>query len=231
LSIRDFSFVVLSEASEPDGRLIEKEKTMKRSICYQTALLCLGTLCLGAGTAGKEVTPTEREQALRYLADTRAGVVEAVKGLSEAQWKFKPAPDRWSAAEVVEHLALIEDVVHGILGNIEKAPAAASDRDVKQTDAMILARVPDRSTKFQAPEGAQPTGHWTPDGALQHFLTTRGEVEAILRSTPDLRGHIVNHPVFGPMDGYQWVLAVAAHSERHTKQILEVKSDPHFPAN
>jgi hypothetical protein len=33
------------------------------------------------------------------------------------------------------------------------------------------------------------------------------------------------------MDGYQWVLATAAHTERHTKQILEVKSDPNFPAN
>ena len=29
----------------------------------------------------------------------------------------------------------------------------------------------------------------------------------------------------------KWVLAVAAHSARHTKQILEVKADPNFPAN
>jgi hypothetical protein len=177
------------------------------------------------------VTPAEQERALRYLAETQAGVVEAVKGLSEAQWKFKPGPDRWSVAEVVEHLALIEDVINGILGNIEKAPATPADFDAKKVDAMIFAQVPDRSTKYQAPEGAQPTGRWTSEGALSHFLTVREEVRKILLSTPDLRGHIVKHPVFGPMDGYEWILAVAAHTERHTKQILEVKRDPHFPAN
>jgi hypothetical protein len=41
----------------------------------------------------------------------------------------------------------------------------------------------------------------------------------------------VDHPVLGPLDGYEWILAAAAHSERHTKQILEVKADPNFPAN
>ena len=33
------------------------------------------------------------------------------------------------------------------------------------------------------------------------------------------------------LDGYEWLLYIAAHSERHTKQIDEVKADPHFPKN
>jgi hypothetical protein len=36
-------------------------------------------------------------------------------------------------------------------------------------------------------------------------------------------------PVGQPLDAYQWVLYLSAHSERHTKQILEVKADPSFP--
>jgi hypothetical protein len=192
--------------------------------------MILGALCLVAAPTGQDVTPKEREKALRYLEDTRTGVTEAVKGLSDAQWNFKPAPDRWSVAEVVEHLALIEGfVVQNVLGQLEKAPAPAADRDSKQVDAMILTKVPDRSTKFQAPPGATPTGRWTPAGALDHFLTGRAQTTAILKSTPDLRRHTIDHPVFGTMDGYEWVLAVAAHSERHTKQILEVKADPNFP--
>ena len=46
-----------------------------------------------------------------------------------------------------------------------------------------------------------------------------------------LRAHVLLHPVLGPLDAYEWVLAVAAHTERHTKQILEVKADANFPAN
>jgi len=30
------------------------------------------------------------------------------------------------------------------------------------------------------------------------------------------------------IDGYQWILAASAHTERHTKQILEVRADPGF---
>src|SRR5882672_4406722 len=33
----------------------------------------------------------------------------------------------------------------------------------------------------------------------------------------------------GQLDGYEFVLLIAAHSERHTKQINEVKADPNFP--
>jgi hypothetical protein len=204
---------------------------MKHTALNRIPQLAAIALSLAAVTAtAQDPTSAERKQAQRYLTDGRKGVEDAVKGLSEAQWKFKPAPDRWSVAEVVEHLALIEDVVRGILGKIPQAPAPAADRNAKEVDAMLLAKVADRSTKFQAPEGALPTGRWTPTGALEHFVASRAQTAALLDSTPGLRAHTINHPVFGPLDGYQWIIAVAAHTERHTKQILEVKADPNFPA-
>jgi len=204
---------------------------MKRTDLNRIPLLAAIALLLAAATAtAQDPTSTERKQAQRYLSETRKGVEDATKGFTEAQWKFKPAPDRWSVAEVVEHLALIEDVVRDILGKLPQAPAPAPDRNVKEVDAMVLAKVPDRTTKFQAPEIAQPTGRWTPAGALEHFTASRAQTTALLESMPGLRAHILNHPVFGPLDGYQWIIAVAAHTERHTKQILEVKADPNFPA-
>jgi hypothetical protein len=199
---------------------------MKKNTCCRTSLLLLA---LAGIASAQDITSSEREQALRYLDASRNGVVDAVKGLSEAQWKFKPAADRWSVAEVLEHLAVTEDLVHGILKDLEKAPAAAAGRDIKQMDALMLSRVPDRSTKAQAPDVLTPKGRWTPEVALEHFLASRREVAAILRSNSDLRAHVVAHPAFGPLDGYQWILLVAAHSERHTKQILEVKGDARFP--
>jgi hypothetical protein len=204
---------------------------MTRTAWNRIPQLALAALGLAAATAtAQDPTPAERKQAQRYLTDTRKGVEDAVKGLTDAQWKFKPAPGRWSVAEVVEHLALIEDVVHSILARLPESPAPASDRNVKEVDEMILGKVPDRTTKLQAPESAQPTGRWTPAGALEHFAAARNQTAALLASTPALRGHVFVHPYFGPLDGYQWIIAVAAHSERHTKQILEVKADANFPA-
>jgi hypothetical protein len=34
---------------------------------------------------------------------------------------------------------------------------------------------------------------------------------------------------FPKFDAYEWVLFIAAHSERHLKQILEVKADLNYP--
>ena len=193
-------------------------------------LLLAGALVATTSTS-ETLTERDREKAMQYLIETRDGVTNAVKGLSDAQWKFKPGPDRWSVAEIVEHLVLIEGVVQNILGKIDKAPAAPADRDPKTVDAMILAKVPDRSEKFQAPPSVTPSGRWNPEEALQHYLAGRSQTVALFQSMPELRQHTIDHPVLGPLDGYQWVLAAAAHTARHTKQILEVKADPKFPAN
>jgi hypothetical protein len=185
-----------------------------------------------ASAAGQDITPAEKDKALRYLGDTRNGLTDAVKGLSEAQWKFKPAPDRWSVAEVVEHLAVLEDIfANKLCAQLEQAPAGKPGADVKSLDAIILAKVPDRSTKLQAPDELVPTGRWTPKESLARFLADRRETANFLASGANLRGHVLSHPALGPLDAYEWVLAVAAHTERHTKQILEVKADPRFPAD
>jgi hypothetical protein len=76
--------------------------------------------------------------ALEYLIETRDGVLEAVKGLSEAQWRFRPSPDRWSGLENVEHLALVGRRVVEIMGRLDQAPAAPADRDPESIDASIL---------------------------------------------------------------------------------------------
>lgn len=199
----------------------------------QNAALVLGVLsATGAAAVGQDISNSEREMALRYLAETRAGVIESVKGLSDAQFSFKPAPERWSVAETLEHLTIVEEfVATGVRPRLEKAPAPAPERDVKHVDATIIATVPDRSTKFQAPPQIQPNGRWTPAVSLEHFLVSRDQTVEWLKTDTDLRGHSVNHPALGPLDGYQWILAAAGHSKRHTEQIIEVKTDPNFPAH
>ena len=177
-----------------------------------------------------EPTPEERNQALEFLTQSRNGLFASVQGLSEAQWTFKPAPDRWSIAECVEHVVIVQDFVRANIGNLAAA-AASPERDEKQIDALIIARVPDRSTRFPAPERVLPTGRWTPPEALDRYSASCQEIADRLSSASDLRGRAIPHPALGPLDGYQWILAVAGHTIRHTKQILEVAADPLYPAN
>jgi hypothetical protein len=193
-------------------------------------LMALLMMAAATAASAQELTQADKDKALQYLESTKKGVFEATKGLSEEQWNFKPARDRWSVAQVTEHIAAAEDFIRGMLKEkVMMSPAGEPGRDVKKTDAAVLAMVPDRTTKAQAPEPLVPTNRFgSPDGTLKHFLESRATTEDFLKTTTDLRSHVMESPL-GKLDGYEFVLFIAAHSERHTKQINEVKADPNFP--
>ncbi|MFI5059728.1 MAG: DinB family protein [Candidatus Acidiferrales bacterium] len=191
-------------------------------------------LALGCDAAARaqEVTPAEKDKALQYLESTKKNVQEATKGLSAAQWNFKQGPERWSVAQVMEHIAAAEDMLRGMTTEKVMVAPAAPDRDVKQIDLMVVSMVTDRSHKQDAPEPLRPVNRFgSPEEALKHFVESRGQTEDFLKKTPDLRAHAVDSPLGPKLDAYEWVLFIAAHSERHTKQINEVKADPNFPKN
>jgi len=203
---------------------------MKR--CYSVMMVVVLSLVGAAAVRAQDVSQADKERALQYLESTKKGVLEATKGLSDAQWNFKPAPDRWSVAEVMEHIAASEDMLRGMTQEqVMKTPAVAA-RDAEETkkaDEGVLAMVPDRSHKVQAPEPLKPTNRFGSAAAAQkHFLESRATTEDYLKNTNGLRSHLSDSPM-GKLDGYEWVLLIAAHSERHTKQMLEVKADPNFP--
>ena len=192
-----------------------------------------GALLLFVSTAfAQTLSPADREKGLQYLEQTRDGVVTATKGLSEAQLTFRPAPDRWSIAQVLEHITVVEGAIYGnVTENIMKAPPGAPDRDTAKIDAEVFAMVPDRTHKVKAPEQFVPNGRWPATDTLDQFLKTRARTIAFFESTPDLRAHVGGQGFLGPLDAYEWIMFTAAHSARHTKQILEVKADPNFPKN
>lgn len=186
-----------------------------------------------ATAVAQELTQAEKDKALQYLESTKANLLEATKGLSKTQWDFKPALDRWSIAEVMEHIAASEDFIRdGLLKEkVMVSPPGQPDRDVKKIDEAVVTMIPDRSRKAQAPDPLLPRNRFgSPDESLRHFLESQATTEQYLRTTAGLRNHVMDGPV-GKMDGYEFILFIAAHCERHTKQILEVKADTNFPKN
>jgi hypothetical protein len=202
-----------------------------RNTVKQALLLSLVLAYMGALVQAQTLTQGDRDKAMKYLETTRQGVVDATKGLSPAQWNFKAAPDKWSIAEVTEHIAAAEDYVRGmVVEKVMVAPARPAGEDVVAIDEMVMQMIPDRSHKAQAPEPLKPSNRFgSPEGSLKHFVEARTTTEDFLTKTPDLRAHAIDSPIGKKLDAYEWVLFIAAHSDRHTKQILEVKADPNFP--
>lgn len=135
----------------------------------------------------------------------------------------RPAPGAWSVAEVLEHLAVIEERSLGLLaGFTASAPVLAGDVDERATvlDMRVLA---DRTRRIEAPEMIRPAGMTSAEEAWARLTRSRQAMHAALAaaSGKDLSGHMRTHPVLGPLTGYQWLRALGGHELRHAAQVRE----------
>lgn len=145
---------------------------------------------------------------------------------------METAPDKWSVFEVTEHITLAESFLFNLISQqAMKAPADPSKTSTA-TPEMIMQKVPDRSRKFQAPEPIQPSkATWgSMDETLKAFKERRRMTsDFVARGNDNMRSHFAPNPLFGDMDAYLWLFFLSGHTERHVKQILEVKENANFP--
>jgi hypothetical protein len=199
-------------------------------------LLALLVITGFAGTPfDASLSKKERKFIVHHLKETKADFLKSVKDLSEAQLNFKPAADKWSVKECAQHLALAEAGLWQWAEMTLKQPANPEKRaEIKMTDDAMLKGVTNRAQKAQAPENFQPkNAKWaTLDETLTAYKEQRMKlIDYMKNTTEDMRGHIAVETPFGPIDSYQIVLLISAHSNRHTQQINEVKANPDFPKN
>jgi hypothetical protein len=171
---------------------------------------------------------TERDELIQYLDNAREGLNATLSGLSETQANFKPSPGAWSIADIAEHIATVE---HVMILRLQELASAPDNGNYQDADAVLFHRVADRSSKREAPERVRPTGKPLVL-SLETLATNHKKMVDLIRSAPEgyFRRHSMPHPVFGPLDGHQWVVFSAGHCTRHTEQIIQTKAAPNFPA-
>ena len=179
------------------------------------------------------VTDQERAYAIDSLNVTRDALHQSLAGLSVAQLTYKPGPDSWSIAECTEHITLVEKrILYAIQASMD-APAEPEKRaDIKVSDVELIKAVRSRTNRLSAPDPTVPTGRYGDTAtALAAFDAQRTTaIDYVQTVSGDLRTHYFTHFVLGQLDTYQAVLLMAAHCERHRKQIEAVKTSPDYPA-
>ena len=167
-----------------------------------------------------------------YFKKTRKTIEDHINGLSEKQMSFKPAPNRWSVSQCLEHIIKTEKMLFGMTKTaLEAEPNPDRKDEVKMSDEDLIAGITDRSSKVQTSESLMPNGTYeSPEAALEAFDEQRDEIMDFIndQTEEDLRNHISDSP-FGPVDGYQSLLFIAGHTARHTLQIEEVMQEANFP--
>ncbi|MFI5185488.1 MAG: DinB family protein [Chitinophagales bacterium] len=180
------------------------------------------------------ITDKERKTASELLSQTEQGVFNSLLGMSDAQLNFKPAPDRWSIAECIKHIAVTEQMLWQMTDAALKQAANPEKRsEIKATDEQVVQMIESRAKKVKTAPAMEPqnTPFKSLADALASFRAAREKlIEFVQITDADLRNHVLTFPA-GTYDSYQMVLFIAAHSNRHTQQMEEVKADPNFPKN
>jgi hypothetical protein len=177
------------------------------------------------------LTNAERKYATNLLRETQEDILKKVRGLSTEQLTFKPDTASWSIAECIEHIAISENNIFGIMQATLKQPADPSKRkEVKISDEDLVKMITDRSVKRTTSEAFKPSGKFgTYEATLKEFKSKReNSINYVKTTADDLRNHYHDFP-FGKLDAYQIIVFMASHSKRHTEQIEEIMKDANFP--
>jgi uncharacterized damage-inducible protein DinB len=177
------------------------------------------------------MTSAERELLLKNLAESRERLLRLSHGLTREQLHYRPAPDRWSVAECLEHIITVERRVFGLIQKtLETGPDPSKRSALEGQDHTMVAGAVGRVARFQAPDILVPTGRWPDDQLLLEFESARQRTREFAAATQaDLRQHFFKHPIFGDIDLYQWLLLISAHCDRHCAQSEEVLANPECP--
>ena len=164
-----------------------------------------------------------------YLDAQRAVLRETFEAVPPEDRDRPPAPGGWSAAGVIEHLAILEQRIATLLAG--KIAAARADGLPPETSSdpvlptINVAAVLDRSRRVETPSIGAPTG-LSAEAAWAALERSRLSLREALHAGDGFAlGTITHpHPLFGPLSAYQWFAFMGAHEARHAAQIRETQA-------
>jgi hypothetical protein len=217
--------------TDPNLNILERLEREWRDLCSGIRQDKMEELFMQVATATKQssasftLTDAERTEALALHDRTDQDFLQQIEGLSEAQWTFRPGPNRWSVQETAEHVILAESFIQG---GVKESLAKDTDPNAGEeayTWETMKIRVMDRSVRgFQAPPPMSPRGQWSLADTVRRFRESRAAIRELL-ATPDLplKAHLFAGPP-GTFTCYHWLVLVSLHTRRHLAQIVEVKT-------
>jgi DinB family protein len=175
-----------------------------------------------------ELTAEEKSAAIAELEESLQALLDAVDGVTEEEWRRSPESQGWSIADCFEHITAAElPLPKFFAGPAMMRPSEEERREIRGKDDLVRRLLRDRSEKGESPERIRPKGRFaTREEAIRTFRERRAANLAYVRETSEpLRDRFALHPYAGVIDGFQWLLHLAGHTERHAAQIEEIRKE------
>ena len=162
------------------------------------------------------------------LARVRAELRQVIDSTSSERLSVDPRGAGWSGVRIIEHLGKVEGsiakMLEGLFANALAEGLPADPETSSLLHSLDHLRVTDRSRRVVAPERLVPSP--APDLATSwsSLQNARLRLLAAVATVDGLDLSLVSapHPLFGAINGYQWVLVTGQHEERHLNQLVEV---------
>jgi len=161
-------------------------------------------------------------QQLEQLTQIKQAMLQHAKGLTETQLHYKPAPNKWSTAEILYHVMLAEK---GTLAYVKKKLHYGNIPPVPWTAAwqMLLLRIVYYlPLKFKAPAAvAVFPNDITLEKIQTDWADTRSDLKVVLQNMDAATAAlgIYKHPIVGRLNAAQMLDFLLFHCQTHRKQI------------
>lgn len=163
-----------------------------------------------------------------YLEQCARALKEALAGVPAAE-ADRSRGDKWSVAQVVEHLDLTYTKnAAGLVRRLEKGLAPRRPRTRWQIVArFVVVTLGHFPTGRRAPETVMPTGRLFADvtpGLERHLI----ELDETLSAAERAFGAgvpVLDHPVIGPFSVSDWRRFHWVHTRHHMRQVRSLKFD------
>ncbi|MEP6705659.1 MAG: DinB family protein [Acidobacteriota bacterium] len=157
----------------------------------------------------------------------RARLKGLVSPLTEAQTSTLPEGEKWTVAQIVEHIAMVDGGAMGICEKLlQKAQDAGKSADGKVviSDNFLQKGSEIATMKLEAPAFVHPNAGQTIPDSLAKLDETAEKLEQMRELFESLDGTEFKfpHPFFGDISAQEWLALKGGHEMRHIKQIEKV---------
>jgi len=167
-------------------------------------------------TALEALAHLDVENCLEHLRRSRQELLELISGLPDEALFQRPGPEVWSPAEVLEHIALVEESAGKIirrlrrvaLGEAEPFPPAPPGQT--RPDGRLL-----------APPPMEPKGGLTRAELLNRLQSVRQRLLAEVAESGERLSQppTYAHPFLGELTSLGWLQTLVYHERHHLEQI------------
>ena len=171
------------------------------------------------------------EELLEHLDETRAALIDSVAHVAPAHRVARPVSGGWSVGEVLDHVHRVESSYTRLLTKRVGDARARGHENETETSSILgtvdSALLTDRSRRFGAPGLVVPREGATVEEGLAALEGSRAALRGALADASGLAlGTLTHqHPFFGTLNMYQWVVVLGFHDLRHAEQIREIGHD------